>query len=54
MLAAIIPNQAGLTQALDDFSVSVDEVEARTGLDFFSALEDTEEAALESLRRTWR
>jgi endonuclease G len=54
MLAAIIPNQSGIRQPLDHFSVSVDEVEARTGLDFFSALDDLEEAALESTRASWR
>jgi endonuclease G len=54
MLAAIIPNQSGIRQPLDDFSVSVDEVESRTGLDFFSALEDREESALESVRANWR
>ncbi len=48
MFAAIIPNTMNPTQPLNYFAVTVDEVERRTGLDFFSFLEDAEEAALES------
>jgi endonuclease G len=48
MLAAIIPNSENPPQPLNSFAVTVDEVERRTGFDFFSFLEDAEEAALES------
>ncbi len=48
MFAAIIPNAGNPRQPLNHFAVTVDEVERRTGLDFFSFLEDQEEAVLES------
>ncbi len=48
MFAAIVPNAANPRQPLNYFAVTVDEVERRAGLDFFSFLEDAEEAALES------
>jgi DNA/RNA endonuclease G (NUC1) len=40
MFAAIIPNTQNPPQPLNFFAVTVDEVELRTGSDFFSALED--------------
>ena len=43
----ILPN-ADCTKDIFDYAVSVDEVERRTGLDFFSLLPDTEEELLES------
>lgn len=46
MLAFLMPQSA--SGALGDFVVSVDVVEARTGLDFFSALPDPLEAGLET------
>jgi DNA/RNA endonuclease G (NUC1) len=52
MFAAIIPNSRYPPQPLNFFAVSVDEVELRTGFDFFGFLEDAEEAALES-RLEW-
>lgn len=48
MYAAIVPNTADVKGPLDRFATSVDEVEHRTGLDFFAALEDSEERRLES------
>jgi endonuclease G len=48
MFAAIIPNAANPPQPLNYFAVTVDEVERRTGLDFFEFLDDAEENALES------
>jgi endonuclease G len=50
MFAAIIPNAQNPPQPLNFFAVTVDEVERRSGLDFFSFLEDAAEAALESHR----
>ncbi len=46
MLAFLLPQTA--SGKLADFVVSVDQVEVRTGLDFFSALPDGEEKALEA------
>ena len=48
MYAAIIPNSNDVRQPLARFTVTVDEVERRTGLDFFSGLDDSEEDRLES------
>jgi endonuclease G len=48
MFAAIIPNGKNPPQPLNFFAVTVDEVERRSGFDFFDFLEDAEEAALES------
>jgi endonuclease G len=45
---AIIPNDPVVTEPLDTFQRSIDEIEERTGLDFFSHLDDAEEEALES------
>ena len=50
MYALIVPNQDGVTDSLDELAVPVDEVEQRTGLDFFSELEDSVERQLESRR----
>lgn len=49
--AAILPNSDQVWQPLNDFTVTVDEVERRTGLDFFSGLDDSEELRLESIRQ---
>jgi endonuclease G len=51
MYAAIVPNSPGFSKNLADFVATVDEVELRAGLDFFSALDDNEELPLESHRR---
>jgi hypothetical protein len=48
MFAAIVLNQDNLSGSLDQFAVTVDEIEQRTGLDFFSELEDPLENELES------
>ncbi len=48
MFAAIIPNAQNPPQPLNSFALTVAEVERRTGFDFFSFVEDAEEAALES------
>ena len=47
MIGFILPN-AGSTESLKSFTVSVDEVEQKTGLDFFSMLPEEQQAALES------
>lgn len=47
MYAAIIPN-AAVAEPLNHFSVSVAEAQQRTGIDFFSGLEDSEEERLET------
>ena len=49
--AAIVPNIDQGRRQLDSFTVSVDEVERVTGLDFFSGLEDSEEHRIESVRQ---
>ena len=46
--AAIMPNAAIGDGPLANFLTTVDEVERKTGLDFFSGLEDDEERSLES------
>jgi DNA/RNA endonuclease G (NUC1) len=48
MFAAIIPNGKNPPQPLNSFAVTVDEVEHRTGFDFFAFLDDADEDALES------
>jgi len=48
MFAAIIPNERIPPQPLNLFAVTVDEVERRTGFDFFAFLDDADEDALES------
>lgn len=52
MLAFIVPQSVSGDEPLARFVVSVDEVEARTGLDFFSDLPDEAERALEARIRT--
>lgn len=51
MIALILPNQ-GSSQGLDQFVVSVDEVEKQTEIDFFSGLDDKVENQLESTVNT--
>jgi endonuclease G len=51
--AAIVPNSPCLSRELAGFITTVDEVELRTGLDFFSALDDNEELPLESHPRAF-
>jgi len=48
MFAAIIPNEVSLAGPINRFAVTVDEVERRSGLDFFSALDDATEDSLEA------
>ena len=50
MHAAIVPNRI-VNEPLDSFATTVDEVERRTGLDFFSSLDDREESELEATVR---
>jgi endonuclease G, mitochondrial len=50
MYAVIVPNQDHVRETIDQLAVSVDEVEQRTGLDFFSELPDAQEHELESSR----
>ena len=47
MIGFILPNK-GSSEPLQSFVVSVDEVEQKTGLDFFSLLPEEQQAALES------
>ena len=47
MAAFLLPNQ-GSTKPISDFAVTVDEVEATTGLDFFPQLPDSSEEKIES------
>ncbi len=47
-LAFIVPQEVAGTEALDQFLVSIDDIEARTGLDFFHHLPESQEHALES------
>ncbi|MCB0457259.1 MAG: DNA/RNA non-specific endonuclease [Flavobacteriaceae bacterium] len=47
VLAFLIPNEK-TTKSFYDFVVSVDEIEEKTGIDFFSALPDAIEDSLES------
>jgi len=53
MFAAIVPNTGQALAPLQQFTTTVDEVERRTGLDFFAALDDPEERRLESSLRHW-
>ncbi|MDX2149271.1 MAG: DNA/RNA non-specific endonuclease, partial [Bryobacteraceae bacterium] len=50
MLAAIVPNSPTPKTPHAHFLTTVDDIEARTGLDLFSALDDEEERTLESAR----
>jgi endonuclease G len=47
-IAFILPNERISTPALTRYLVSIDEVERRSGLDFFARLDDGTEAALEA------
>jgi len=47
MIGFILPN-AGSTKSLQSFTVTVDEVEAETGLDFFSKIPQPQQEQLES------
>lgn len=55
-LAFVMPQQARGNDSLDRFVVTVDDVERLTGLDFFAALADAKERALEAGRASghWR
>lgn len=46
MIGLILPN-ASSSKSLDQFVVTVDQIESQTGIDFFSGLEDTAENLLE-------
>jgi len=48
MIAAILPNQDNPSTPLSHFFTSVEEVQRRSGLDFFSLLPATLQARLES------
>lgn len=52
--AFIMPNEDVGDHEVDEFLVTVDELEAMTGLDFFAALDDDDEADLESDLPRWR
>lgn len=51
MYAVIVPNRVKIDEPLREFVTTVEEVERRTGLDFFASLDDREERLLESTRR---
>lgn len=51
-LAFVVPQSVQGTEPLDQFVVSVDEVERLTGLDFFAELDDAEEGPLEAIVNT--
>lgn len=53
MFAYLMPNRR-ITEHLDSFLVSVDEIEALTGLNFFSQLSPEEERRLEAQRNSIR
>lgn len=55
-LAFVVPQDVCGTEPLSRFLVTVDDIERRTGLDFFAALDDAREAALErtQARDGWR
>ena len=53
IIAFILPNTK-IENNLASYQVSVDEVERRTGIDFFSALEDGLEENLESTMSRWK
>jgi endonuclease G len=50
MYAWIVPNEDRIAGGAEDFQVSVDEVELRSGLDYFGELDDAREQVLESGR----
>ena len=47
MIALILPNESNKNQ-LNEYVVTVDYIESRTGIDFFPALQDSVESRLES------
>ena len=51
-LAFIMPQEVRGNEPLDDYLVTIDEVEARTGLNFFPDLTPAMEAVLEGELRT--
>ncbi|MCA1771630.1 MAG: DNA/RNA non-specific endonuclease [Halomonas sp.] len=51
-LAFIMPQDVRGNEPLDDYLVSIDDIETRTGLDFFHELDDNVESVLESDIRT--
>jgi len=55
-LAFVVPQDVCGTEPLSRYLVSVDDIERRTGLDFFAELADAQEAVLEAARSTdgWR
>jgi len=53
VLAFLFPHQRKRAGKLDDFLVSIDTIEALTGLDFFNMLDDTQQDRLESTG-TWK
>ncbi|WP_066223560.1 DNA/RNA non-specific endonuclease [Formosa haliotis] len=56
MIGFVMPNKPNVNGSLKDYVVSVDEIEARTGIDFFPKLEDSLENKLEASTNTrgWR
>ncbi|MBL8229117.1 MAG: DNA/RNA non-specific endonuclease [Bryobacterales bacterium] len=50
---AVVPNSPTGAEPLSNFFVSIREIETRTGLDFFSALDDQQERLIESRRQPW-
>ena len=46
-IAFLIPNK-GTNTSFYDFAVNIDQIEAKTGIDFFPALSNSEEKILES------
>ncbi len=52
VLAFLFPHQRETHGEIEDFLVSIDVIEALTGFDFFSGLEDGLETAIED-RDTW-
>jgi endonuclease G len=57
LLAFVVPQEVRGDEPLDRYVVTVDEVESRTGLDFFSELEDEGEEKVEAVgadRSAWR
>ncbi|WP_434037042.1 DNA/RNA non-specific endonuclease [Formosa sp. 4Alg 33] len=56
MIGFIIPNRSNANQSLQSYVVSVDDIEAKTGIDFFPKLNDALENRLEGSIHTsdWR
>jgi endonuclease G len=57
LLAFVVPQEVRGDEPLDRYVVTVDEIEQRTGLDFFSGLEDGWEEKNEAApadRQAWR